>query len=31
MIWPAWEAWVRLCDGFWAVGRDKTDDERRNG
>ena len=30
MIWPAYEAWVRLCDGLWAVGRAKTDD-RRNG
>ena len=28
MIWPAYEAWVRLCDGFWAVGRAKTDDRR---
>ncbi len=29
-MWLTWEAWVRLCDGLWAVGRAKTDD-RRNG
>jgi len=28
MIWHAYEAWVRLCDGLWAVGRAKTDDRR---
>jgi len=29
MIWPAYEAWVRWCDSIRAVGRAKTDDERR--
>ena len=26
--WPAYEAWVRLCDCFYAVGRAKTDDRK---
>ena len=25
--WPAWEAWVRLCDRYWRVMRKRTDDE----
>jgi len=29
MIWPAWEAWVAMCDRYWRVMRgDKTDDRR---
>jgi len=26
MIWPAYEAWVAMCDRYWRVMRgDKTD------